>query len=168
MSDTDYPPSGFYFNVQVSDLDGATGTDEMSFQDVSGLSVEIEPELVVEGGQNGYRHRLPVAAKYGDLVLKRGYVAPAQPLFKWCASTIQGGLAARISPKVLILQLLGHELPADTGKKPAPPPIKKILRQWSFAGVWPTKWTLSEFSSLKSDIVIESLTFAYRSFVITA
>jgi phage tail-like protein len=154
-----YPPSGFYFRVQTV---GSTGQAvaggaklDMAFQDASGISVEIEPETVAEGGLNTYRHRLPTAAKYGDLVLKRGFVTTSLPLFQWCQKTIQGGLSAPIVPKVLALQLLA---PSADQSSPT------ILRQWSFYGAWPTKWNVSEFGSNKNDVVIETLQFAYRYF----
>jgi phage tail-like protein len=154
-----YPPTGFYFRVQVAD--GGAGTAaggsklDVAFQDASGISVEIEPETVAEGGLNTYRHRLPTAPKYGDLVLKRGYVSQSLPLFQWCQKTIQGGLGQPIVTKVLSLQLLA---PGDADS------TASILRQWSFYGAWPTKWNLSDFGSAKSDVVIETLQFAYRYF----
>ncbi len=157
-TDPYYPPSGFYFRVQFADGGGAAaGTVklDMSFQDASGLSVEMEPETVAEGGLNTYRHRLPVAAKYGDLVLKRGFVTDATPMFTWCQTTLQQGLVQPIKPKNLSLQLL-----APGSGQGAP----KILRQWSFYGAWPTKWNLSDFGSTKNEIVIETLQFAYRYF----
>jgi phage tail-like protein len=151
-----YPPTGFYFRVQAAGGSAAGGTAklDMSFQDASGLSVEMEPETVPEGGLNTYRHRLPTAPKYGDLVLKRGFVTQSLPLFQWCKQTLQGGLAKPVQPKTLSLQLLA---PAATGSP-------SIVRQWSFYGAWPTKWTLSEFGSNKSEAVIETLQFAYRYF----
>ena len=153
-----YPPSGFYFRVQLANArGGAAGTAklDMAFQDASGLSVEMEPETVAEGGLNNYRHRLPVAAKYGDLVLKRGLVTDTLPLFTWCQTTLQAGLAKPIQPKNLSLQLLGP----GSGKGGP-----KILCQWSFFGAWPTKWNLSDFDSTKNEVVIETLQFAYRYF----
>ncbi len=149
-----YPPPGFYFRVQTAGSGGAKL--DMAFQDASGLSVEIEPETVAEGGLNTYRHRLPTTPKYGDLVLKRGYVSQSLPLFQWCQKTIQGGFAQPIQPKVLSLQLL-----APGASDTAPP---AIVRQWSFYGAWPTKWSLSEFGAMKNEILIESLQFAYRYF----
>lgn len=155
-----YPPSGFYFRVQLADSTGkavAGGAKlDMAFQDASGLSVEIEPETVAEGGLNTYRHRLPTAPKYSDLVLKRGYVTQTLPLFQWCQKTIQGGFSQPIQPKVLSLQLLAPGATEDAAPT--------IVRQWSFFGAWPTKWSLSEFTSTKNDVVIESLQFAYRYF----
>ena len=153
------PPGAFYFRVQTV---GSTGQPvaggaklDMSFQDATGMSVEMEPETVVEGGLNTYRHRLPTTAKYGDLVLKRGYVTQSLPLYQWCQKTIQAGLSQPIQPKTLALQLLA---PADDEASPT------ILKQWNFYGAWPKKWSVSALNSTKSEVVIETLQFAFRYF----
>lgn len=163
-----YPPPGFYFRVEIHDLPAvaaptaaggtgvASGEDDAAFQDASGLSVEMAPEEIPEGGQNGFRHRVPTVPKYADLVLKRGYVYRALPLFKWCEATLQGGLAERIKPKTLTLKLLNPRTsPVEQGE---------ILRQWTFLQAWPTKWELSEFGATKNDVLIETLQFAHRGF----
>lgn len=174
-----YPPTGFFFRVQAPELEGssaaAEGENDMAFQDASGLSVELAVEEVAEGGVNGYRHRVPTRSKYGDLVLKRGFVYRSLPLFKWCAETIQGGLQKRIVPQTITLQLLRSapsvaNQPAGESIKPPSAVEQKaaakedILRTWSFFGAWPTKWELSGFDAMKSEIVIETLQFAYREF----
>ena len=151
-----YPPSAFYFRVQLANGGGEATPLDAAFQDASGLSVEMEPETVAEGGVNHYRHRLPVAARYGDLVLKRGFVLPAAPLFTWCQQTLQDGLARPIETKNLVLQLL-----SPGGKDGS---TIKILRSWSFAGAWPMKWALGDFDAQKNEVLIETLQFAYRYF----
>lgn len=156
-SQTYYPPSGFYFRVQFAGGGdpGATRLD-MAFQDASGLTVDMEPETVAEGGLNTYRHRLPVAAKYGDLVLKRGFVTSTAPLFTWCQQTLQAGLAKQIQPRNLTLQLLSPATQAGGNAQ--------ITQQWSFYGAWPTKWSLSEFNAQKNEVLLETLQFAFRYF----
>ncbi len=46
-----FPPVAFHFGVIV---DGFTGANEGSFQEVSGLSVKITPMEVKEGGEPVY------------------------------------------------------------------------------------------------------------------
>ena len=157
--DDNYPPPGFYFRVQTVNTAGeaiAGGAKlDMAFQDASGLSVEIEPETVTEGGLNTYKHRLPNPPKYTDLVLKRGFVKKALPLYQWCQATIQGGFSKPIQTKTLALQLLA---PGVGSSDPS------IVRQWTFYGAWPTKWAVSDFASNRDEIVIETLQFTYRYF----
>ena len=59
---TYYPPVGFYFKVDIG-VSGAYRTDS-EFQSVSGLSVDIETEEFAEGGENRFKHKLPVKTKF--------------------------------------------------------------------------------------------------------
>ncbi|MCX6853931.1 MAG: phage tail protein, partial [Verrucomicrobia bacterium] len=52
-----YPPVAFAFRLQM--VGAASQVDETGFQEVSGLSVEMETEAYREGGQNLYSHKLP-------------------------------------------------------------------------------------------------------------
>src|SRR6056297_1461947 len=72
-----YPSVGFYFNVKVvphnSPSPGGPGTDiDNSFQEVSGITVNIKNEVLTEGGENRYSYRVPGRADYNNLVLKEG------------------------------------------------------------------------------------------------
>lgn len=154
LPSTIYPPASFYFRVQFAGLPLALSS--ASFQDASGLSVTMEPETYAEGGINTYRHRLPTAAKHEELVLKRGYVVDTDPFIAWCAACLEGGLEHPIAPQTLTVQLLSPESSRFSAIT--------ILRQWSFRNVWPTKWALSEFSSTKNEVLIETVHFAYSSF----
>lgn len=157
--DDTYPTPGFYFRVQTVNtagdaIPGGAALD-MAFQDASGISVEIEPETVSEGGLNTFKHRLPTPPKYSDLVLKRGFVKKSLPLYQWCNATLQGGFSQPIQTKTLAVQLLA---PGTDSSDPT------ITRQWTFFGAWPTKWSVSDFASNRDEIVIETLQFTYRYF----
>src|SRR3954471_6904095 len=67
-----YPPAGFHFRVAFSGVSGMNVDDHQRFQEVSGLSVEVETEPLREGGENRFEYKLPKRAKYPNLVLKRG------------------------------------------------------------------------------------------------
>lgn len=164
-----YPPSGFYFRLQ---LGGAGGTDpvDSAFQEASGLAVEIEPETVAEGGVNSHRHQLPTPARFEDLVLKRGYVTTSHPLYAWCRETLLGEFARPIVVRTLSLQLLAPKAhvaqlgaPAsafESGGTDGP----EILQQWNFVGAWPRKWSVADFSAQRNEVLIETLQFSYRYF----
>jgi len=72
-----YPPSSFHFKVEFTGVDGANADTEQRFQEVSGLSVEVETETLHEGGENRFEYKLPKRAKYPNLVLKRGLLKGA-------------------------------------------------------------------------------------------
>lgn len=65
------------------------GIAQMVFTECQGLEVEIEYEDVVEGGLNGFIHRLPKkVSRFPNLVLKRGLAA--DELWAWHSRTIDG------------------------------------------------------------------------------
>lgn len=47
------PPVAFYFNVTFE------GLIETSFQEVSGLQLEMETETIKEGGENSFSYQVP-------------------------------------------------------------------------------------------------------------
>ncbi len=145
-----YPPSGFFFTV---DLGGPS--IDASFQEVSGLDVERELEEIAEGGLNDYKHRVPKQISYSNLVLKRGLVVENSDLGNWVRETLRSGLSSPIEPKDILIHLL------DTGAGKDTP-----LMSWSVVKAYPVKWSISGFNSTESGIMTETLEFAFRYFEI--
>ncbi|WP_050468263.1 phage tail protein [Herbaspirillum chlorophenolicum] len=139
-----YPPSAFYFKVVF----GATlGLTDTSFQEVSGMSAEIETETVVEGGENRYVHTLPKGVKHPFLELKRGIAPLTSPLVVWCKSVFELGFMAPVVAQPIVVQLLDEkQLP---------------LRVWSFANAYPVKWEVENFGSTKNEVAIEKIVLSY-------
>lgn len=75
----------FHFSVHFG---FAGGDEDIGFQSVSGLGVEVTTETVVEGGENRFEHALPVRTAYTDLVLKRALVENSA-LTDWCKSAFE-------------------------------------------------------------------------------
>ncbi len=136
-----YPPLGFHFKVEFENL-----MDEFQFQSVSGLSVDLETEEIKEGGENRFKHKLPVRAKYPNLILKRG-LATQSGLLNWCKEAMEGFV---FKPKDLIIILLNAE--------------NEPLLSWNVVQAWPVKWSVGEFNAEESKIVIESLELSYSYF----
>jgi hypothetical protein len=68
---TDYiPPVGFYYTVHIlkGNKSSIPPPDAAGFQEVSGLSMAMEPEQIQEGGENRFTNRIPGLTNYGDLV----------------------------------------------------------------------------------------------------
>lgn len=146
MSTNYDPPVGFHFKVEF-DLNGITQND-FRFQEVSGLSLEMEEETVVEGGENRFVQKLPVRAKYSDLVLKRGMLNDSV-VFKWCQQAIQN---YDIEPVTIRVKLLNEE--------------HMPLKTYIFVNAWPKKWSISDLNAGTSEIIIETLELAYQYFEI--
>lgn len=138
---TNYPPLGFHFKVEFNHIKG-----EFQFQSVSGLSMELETEKAAEGGENRFKHTLPVRAKYPNLVLKRGLLVNSE-LANWCRNAVEG---FDITPSELTITLLNEE--------------HEPLVTWNVVHAWPVKWSAGDLNAEESKIVIETIELAYNYF----
>lgn len=140
-----YPPSAFYFKVVFS---ATAGMSDTSFQEVSGISSEIETEPYVEGGENRYVHQLPKSVKHPKLVLKRGIAEMDSPLVIWCRSVFEGDFMTPIVPMPMMVYLMNEN--------------KIPIRAWTFANAYPVRWEVESFNSTKNEVAIEKLELNYN------
>ncbi|WP_397385174.1 phage tail protein [Prosthecobacter sp.] len=154
-----YPPVAFAFRLQM--VGSGMPQDEAGFQEVSGLSMEMDTEPYHEGGQNQFTHKLPNGVNGGTLVLKRGFIAKEKPLYLWCERILQGGLNSPIQPATFNLQLLSAQSTSSIAIQ------GDVLKSWTFLRAWPTKWDISGFNSMESQVVLESLELSYTTVVRT-
>jgi len=148
--DNYYPPVAFYFRLSIS---GMPDPHDASFQEVSGISMEMGVEEITEGGENRFKHKLPSPPKFADLVLKRGMIRRTSQLANWCTNTLQSDFSAPLTPHTLSLALVdkdGH-----------------TLMSWEFINAHPVKWSISDFKSQEDQLAIESIEFAYSYFTRT-
>jgi phage tail-like protein len=136
-----YPPLGFHFKVEFGNFPG-----EYQFQSVSGLSVELEIEEIAEGGENRFKHKLPVRTRNQKLVLKRGLI-DGSALAKWCRDALDD---LDIKPTNITISLLNEK--------------HEPLTTWNVVHAYPVKWSVSDFNAEESRIVIESLELVYNYF----
>jgi phage tail-like protein len=148
MATTYYPPVGFHFKVKVADT--SFGEIDGSFQEISGISVEIRTDDVTEGGENGFIYRLPQSIHYSPLVLKRGLVVQGSKLDKWCRDMVKSNFIS-IQKKDIVVSLLnvGDHQP---------------IMAWSFKKAYPTKFEISNFNATNNEIVVATLQFTYTKF----
>ncbi len=140
-----YPPPGFHFKVEVA---GVSSDNDVRFTEVNGLSVELGTEEVAEGGENRFTQKFPGRAKYPDLVLKRGLLVQSQ-ITDWIRECIEDYV---ITPRNIDIKLLNEE--------------HQPLMTWHVVNAYPTKWSLSDFNSSNSAVVVESLQFFYQYFTV--
>ena len=139
-----YPPVGFHFNVKF--VLSEVNENDTLFQEVSGLTAELGVEELMEGGENRFSHRLPTRAKYGNLILKRGFLKDSE-LIKWFEKAVEG---FEFEPVNVLVTLLDEKhLP---------------LLGWDFIRAWPVKWSVSDFKSMDNSIVVDSMELAYNYF----
>jgi phage tail-like protein len=133
------PALGVRFDVTID------GVDIGSFTGCEGLQAEYEIYEYVEGGENGYVHRLPGRMKFISIKLSRALDAGSQGLAEWFSSTRES-----VSRK--------------TGTIIAQDSHGKEIARWNLRDVVPVKWTGPTFASDGNAIAKESLELAHNGF----
>ena len=147
-----YPPTGFHFKVEFVGVSGMGTDTEQRFQEVNGLSFEIETEEVREGGENRFSYKFPKRVKYPNLVLKRGLLKGTALLdwFKSAMSTYFTVVLYEFKPADIMITLL------DEAGQPA--------AIWNIVQAYPLKWSVSDLKASDNSIVVESIELAYQYF----
>lgn len=127
--------------------------DVGSFAEVSGLAVTIEVEELVEGGQNGFTHRLPRGMKWTNIVLKRG-VTDSDVLLPW--------LASYSGPELEKLAGSGYAVPTRSATITVYDGRGNVVRSWALEGAYPVRWTGPHFAAATRDVAMEELEVCHR------
>jgi len=152
-----YPAVGFHFivrfegigsSVSVGPVTVSTADIDTRWTEVNGLNVEITTEELIEGGENRFVHKLPVRAKYPNLVLKRGYFSSLpSPLLDWANDAITN---FDIKPcQVQVILLNDMHVPSQI---------------WSFKNAYPVKLTMGDFKAIDNNFLIETMELTYQFF----
>ncbi|WP_114750566.1 phage tail protein [Pleomorphovibrio marinus] len=139
-----YPPVGFHFLVEFSGLEAEEA--DIRFQSVSGLTVNMDTEDVSEGGENRFKHKLPLRTNYPNLTLKRGVVV-GSALINWCRDALENFI---FEPKDLTIKLLNEQ--------------HEPLQTWNIVHAYPVKWAVDDFNAQESKLVLETLELNYHYF----
>lgn len=147
-----YPPAAFHFKVEFIGVDGMEADTEHHFQEINGLSFEVETEDFKEGGENRFSYKLPKRIRYPNLVLKRGLLKGTALLawFKSAISTYFTVVVYDFKPADIMITLL------DEAGQPA--------AIWNVVQAYPLKWSVSDFKSTENAIVVETIELAYQYF----
>jgi len=138
----DYPFTGFHFIV-VFEIFPQVPND-FRFQEVTGLSVNVNLDTYNEGGENRFVHRLPGRNTYSDLILKRGMTL-VSGVTAWCIDCIEN---FNYQPTNMLISLLNEDhLPVSS---------------WYIVNAIPIKYELSGLNAEQGQIVIESMTLRYE------
>lgn len=154
MLDTYYPLPAFYFRVSFTSssiIGGADSVSDTSFQEVSGISAEMETEVVNEGG-NAFPLKLPKSLKYTPLILKRGMAAKTSDLVAWCHAVLNPN--AMFYWPIRTMSVL-VSLMDDQGNP---------YHSWTFVNAYPVKWEVDGFNSTKNEVAIEKIELHYDYF----
>ena len=145
MAINNYPLTGFHFTVKWSDDD-----ENVSFSEVSGLSVSTTPIEYREGANKEYTtYKMPGLKKYNNVILKRGTMASDNGFFDWFNSIANNTVERRDITISLLNE--SHE-PAVT---------------WSLKNAFPVKYDGGSLNGSDGKVVIESVELSYESFTVT-
>lgn len=134
---------GFKVIVTIDERDTELGL----FQEVSGLSAQVNVEDIVEGGSNTTRKLVGISS-YSNIVLKRGICKAS--MYGWIAGFLTGEKRQRLSGKI---QILG-----DDGN-----PVKVF----SFIKGVPVKWDGPSLNVMSDAIATESLEIAHEGLIMS-
>jgi phage tail-like protein len=149
MAKYNHWPVGFHFKVEFNGIE--TSKDDHKFQSVSGLSIDLDTEEIAEGGENRFKHKIPVRTKFPNLVLKRGLLMDTG-VIGWCVDALEYFDFKPIDLTVSLLQV-------EKDEKKAQP-----LLSWNIVHAYPVKWNVSDFNAEENKIVIETLELSYNYF----
>jgi phage tail-like protein len=147
-----YPPAGFHFKVEFIGVEGMDSDTEHRFQEVGGLSFEVETEELKEGGENRFTYKLPKRVKYPNLTLKRGLLQ-GTAILDWFSSAMSTWFTVPVydfKPKDVMITLM------DEAGQPA--------AIWNVVQAYPLKWSVSDFKASDNAIAVESMELAYQYF----
>ena len=115
-----------------------------AFQQVSGLSGELEVLPYPEGGRNDFVHQLPVRHSWGRITMRRGVVRDPG-LWTWYEAGLTQSLGARRGGTVL--QLTPDGSPAVA---------------WAFQAGLAAKWTGPEMHAEQDAVAVESIEIVHQ------
>lgn len=147
-----YPPTGFHFKVEFQGVSGMDNDREQRFQDVGGLSFDMETEDFTEGGENRFVYKLPKRIKYPNLVLKRGLLTNSA-LIQWINNAMSTFFTVAVydfQPADILISLLDES--------------DNQIAVWQVIQAYPVKWNVSNFNSNENAIAVETIELAYQYF----
>ena len=144
MSGLSYPLANFHFIVAFHLFPPVPY--DMSFQEVSGLSVSVEAEDYAEGGENRFVHKLPNRTNYTSLQLKRGILV-GSALIYWVRKAVEEFVFEPVDVNVFLLNN-----------------IHVPIAGWHIVNAYPQSWTTSDFNAQGNEVAIETLQLHYDYF----
>jgi phage tail-like protein len=144
-----YPYTGFHFKVIFEGLGGAA--NDVSFQSVKGLEIQIETETIKEAGVLDHEHIMPVRAKFSPLTLERGVFKPENSgVITWCKDAMMNFMFQPITVTVVLL---------NEAHQP--------LITWNLRHVWPKSWKIKDLNAQQGEVLVETLELNYNAFTVS-
>lgn len=133
------PYLGSHFFVEID------GIDHGGFTECSGLQAETEVTDYVEGGNNGFVHKLPGRTKFSNITLKWGST-DSTALWQWYLNVTRG----QVERKDVSVVLYNSE--------------QEEVRRWNLREAYPVKWIGPAFTAATPAVAIETLEITHHGF----
>lgn len=143
----DDPYAVYNFQVIVTNVSDDGVAVSGSFNEVSGLELEIPPIEYRTGSEDVTVRKLTGLVKYTNITLKRGIIGHVG-FWNWIVEALNGRVR-RTSGSIVML---------DENRQEA--------MRWNFDRGWPTKYTGPTLSAGKNEVAIETLVLAVERLAI--
>ncbi|WP_055534974.1 phage tail protein [Streptomyces graminilatus] len=135
------PGTSVHFRLQIE------GIDLGGFSNCEGLSLQVEVEQRVEGGNNGFVWQLPSRITYSNVRLSRPLTSDSSKVAGFLASLPRK--ARRGTAQIAALR----------------PNLQDVIAQWSLRDVIVVSWTGPSFDPNNSQVATESIELAHHGFL---
>jgi phage tail-like protein len=146
------PSAGNDIRITGSFIFEVDGKEIGVFKEVHGLRVEMEVEILDEGGQNQFAHKLPGRLTWPNIVMKRG-VTKSDNLFAWLMRGSGEGFEGA-----------GKKLEKTTAAITLVDEACTRVQGWSFTGAFPVRWEGPSMVAGSNEAAMEELEIAHHGF----
>ena len=115
-----------------------------SFQECSGLGMNIDKEVYFEGGVNDQQRVFLKQAKFDDVTLKRG-ITDDLSFWGWMQGVLDKTVKQRLNVNILLFNQAGE-----------------TMQTWTLIGAIPVGWKAPSLQADSNTVAIEELTLAYE------
>lgn len=115
------------------------------FSEVGGLSLEMQTEDIIAGGDNGFTIRLPKPPKAKNLTLKRALAAAPPDVIDWARDALEN---FNFRTRTVVVSIVDYD--------------DNPVKTWNIVKAYPVKLAVTDLSASKNEIVIETLELAYQ------
>lgn len=114
------------------------------FSECSGVGVQIEKDVYLEGGVNNQQRIFIKQAKFNDVTLKRG-ITDDMIFWQWINQVLEGQPKQRQNVRILVFNQAGE-----------------TIQSWTLIGAIPVGWKAPSLQANSNTVAIEELTLAYE------
>ncbi|MYM67111.1 phage tail protein [Pseudoduganella sp. FT55W] len=142
QSATVWPMPKFYFRVKWD-------SNEMSFQEVSGLDIQSEEIKYRHGNSPVFSViKMPGLKKYGNITMKKGVFKGDNKFWDWL-NQIKMNTIKRVPVTISLLDEEGND-----------------TMVWTLTNAWPTKISSTDLKSEGNEVAIESIEIVHEGLTI--